>query len=165
MLLKPALHPFLAVQASFTLTFKMYRMKTIIMGILFLIIRNSICNAQIAGDLKPGQLVEGAKVVVDILKLLRKNEKIDYESGISKTKVFCNYCIYNSDSIKAIRVTLISKLPGQGDTLQLVIKKLGKECSLQIPCGVYNCKIQSLDNVTISWGDVFIDAKTFQHQL
>jgi hypothetical protein len=137
-------------------------MKTIIMGILFLIIHSSICNAQNAGDLKPSQLVEGARVVVDILKLLRKSEKLDYENGISKTKVLCNYCIYNSDSVKTIRVTLISKFPGQGDTLQLVIKKLGKECSLQIPCGVYNCKIQSLDNVTISWGDVFIDAKTFQ---
>lgn len=125
----------------------------------------SICNAQTSGDLKPSQLVEGARVVVDILKLLRKNERLDYESGVPKTKVFCNYCIYNSDTSKAIKVTLISKLPGQGDTLQLVIKKLGKECSLQIPCGVYNCKIQSLDNVTISWGDIFIDAKIFQQKL
>jgi len=138
-------------------------MKIFCTGILFLILSNTLCNAQNPSELKSIQLVEGAKVVVDILKLLHKNEKLQYENGVPKTKLLCNYCIYNSDSLKPIKVTLISKLPGQGDTLQLVIKKLEKECSLQILCGVYNCKIQTLENVTISWGDVLIDAKTFHY--
>jgi hypothetical protein len=103
--------------------------------------------------------IEGARVVIDILQLFKKNNP-QRSSPPSKTNGnLCNFCLCNSDSTQKIKVTLTAKNTGLEEVMQLVIKPKDKECSLQIKCGVYNCKIEALDNTIISWGDILINEK------
>jgi hypothetical protein len=103
--------------------------------------------------------IEGARVVIDILQLFKRNNP-QRSSLPSKTKGnLCNFCLYNSDSSQKIKVTLTAKNTGLEEVMQLVVKPKDKECSLQIKCGVYNCKIEALDNTIISWGDILINEK------
>lgn len=105
------------------------------------------------------QYLEGARLVIDILQLFKKSNVIPVNIRQQKNGGFCNFCLYNSDTVQKIKVTLISKNIQQVDPIILVIKPIQKECSFQIQCGIYNCKIEAIDEKIISWGDIFINEK------
>lgn len=106
------------------------------------------------------QYIEGAKVVIDILQLLKKTPSSKLAPQKENLKgSYCNFCLFNSDSTQKIKVTITSKNLPLADTSIMVIRPREKECSLQIRCGIYNCKIQSLEEKLISWGDILINEK------
>jgi hypothetical protein len=125
--------------------------------------KQSICQLPATYGQQPTtQYIEGARLVIDILQLFKKNKP---ESAMSQKPYkgnFCNFCLFNSDSTQKIKITLFARnLPG-ADTITMVIQPHNKECSLQIKCGVYNCKVEALDERVISWGDIFINEKEVQ---
>jgi hypothetical protein len=65
----------------------------------------------------------------------------------------------NSDSLQKIKVVLSARSQPGGEAHTLVIKPGQQECSLQIPCGIYNCRVESADEKVISWGDIHINEK------
>lgn len=103
--------------------------------------------------------LEGARLVIDVLQLFKKTKGIKSESRFLTGEEICNYCLYNSDSSHSIKVVLLSKNPDTRDTITMVIPPKNMECSLQIKCGVYNCRIESMDQKIISWGDILINEK------
>ncbi len=116
-------------------------------------------------DSRPTQYLEGARLVVDILKLFRA----DSQAGQRRTrpekaaqKQSCDFCLVNSDSANKIKVMLVNRQVADADTLYLVIGPGEKACSLQISCGVYNCKIQYAWDEIISWGDIYIQSRLVQ---
>lgn len=127
--------------------------------ISLLIIQN--CFTQTVKD-KNNQYLESARLVIDILQLFRKknSSKTTVYQENNKENKTCNFCLLNSDSLQKIRVFLIAK--NSLDTLMMVIRSKEKECSLQIKCGIYNCKIEGMDNSIISWGDIYIDENFFE---
>ncbi len=110
---------------------------------------------------RTGQYIESARMVIDILKLLKGNKPAAVPKNLQQDNknTVCNFCFYNSDSLQVIRVTLCEKHGSSLDTSIMVIKSLGRECSLQIRCGVYNCKIENQRNEIISWGDILVNEK------
>jgi hypothetical protein len=103
--------------------------------------------------------IESARVVIDILQLFKRNPAARGSISEKSKGSTCNFCLFNSDSTQKIKVTLTTKNTTPEETMMLVIKPKDKECSLQIKCGVYNCKIETLDNTIISWGDILINEK------
>jgi hypothetical protein len=103
--------------------------------------------------------LEGARLVIDVLQLFKKNNRTKSETRYPGGEGICNYCLYNSDSNQSIKVVLLSKNPDTRDTITMVIPPKNMECSLQINCGVYNCRIESMDQKVISWGDILINEK------
>ena len=134
-------------------------MRRIIALAVFLFSFNS-AMPQVITENKTNPYIDGAKVIVDILHLFKKGGGVGSNTSQStNTNNTCNFCIYNSDSLQSLKITLVSKNQQFGDTLRMVVKRLNKECSLRINCGVYNCKIEFMDNRIISWGDVLINEK------
>ena len=126
---------------------------------------NLSAQAQINTDNRTNaQYIEGAKLVIDILKLFKSENKQRKEISTQKNDALsnaCDFCLYNSDSLNKIKVTLIARETHNPDTIFLVIRSRDKACSLRIKCGVYNCKIQTAWDDVISWGDVYINEKSF----
>lgn len=116
-------------------------------------------------DNRPTQYLEGARLVVDILKLFRSETQAGPRRPRPERtngKQACDFCLVNSDSTQKINVSLTNRqIPG-ADTIYLVIGPGEKACSLQIACGVYNCKIQYPWAEVISWGDIYIQSKLVQ---
>jgi hypothetical protein len=102
------------------------------------------------------QYIEGAKVVVDVLNLFKKQKTTTHTQNNNGEK--CNYCLYNSDTVNKIKVKLIYK-EAPTDTLDMILKPNSKECSLGIKCGIYSCTIFDAQNNIINKGDIFIDDK------
>ena len=107
----------------------------------------------------PNQYIEGAKLVIDILQLFKKDNSRRSSLSASSRGGLCNFCIMNSDSLQKIKVVLSARSQTGVDAHTLVIKPGQQECSLQIPCGIYNCRVESVDEKVISWGDIHINEK------
>lgn len=114
---------------------------------------------------RPTQYLEGARLVIDILKLFKqeqgsstRNQRQERHSD----KQRCDFCLVNSDTVNKIKVTLVPRSPIAADTAFLVIGAGEKACSLQLTCGVYNCKIQFAWDEVISWGDIYVQSKLVQ---
>ncbi len=132
-------------------------------AILFLLTFFSCVSCAIGQQIASGtpplanQYIEGAKLVIDILQLFKRdNGRRTGGSGTGKG-IFCNFCIYNSDSLQKIKVVLASRAVQGAAAHTLVIKPGQQECSLQIPCGIYNCRVESADEKIISWGDIHVN--------
>lgn len=132
-------------------------------GLLLLVMGNM--NGRLMAQQTPNNAtnmlpyLEGARLVIDVLQLFKKSKGIKSETRYSSGEAVCSYCLYNSDSLQAIKVVLLSKNPDTRDTITMVIPPKNMECSLQINCGVYNCRIESMDQKIISWGDILINEK------
>jgi len=129
---------------------------------VFFCVGSKVFSQVIGGNNQPffsNQYIEGAKVVIDILQLFKKNKVERNGSQNTYSGNYCNFCLFNSDSTQKIKVTLTSKNLPIVDSMIMVIKPVNRECSLQIKCGVYNCKIVSMDEKIISWGDILINEK------
>lgn len=116
-------------------------------------------------DPRPTQYLEGARLVVDILKLFRSETHTPPRRSRqekSAGKQACDFCLVNSDSTNKIKVSLVNRQVPNADTIYLVIGPGEKACSLQITCGVYNCKIQFPWDEIISWGDIYVQSKLVQ---
>jgi hypothetical protein len=120
-----------------------------------------ICQAQVTGSTNTtgAQYIEGARLVIDILQLFKKSNVTPFTARQQKRGSLCNFCLFNSDTTQRIKVTLVSKNIIILDPIILVIKPNQKECSFQIQCGIYNCKVEGIDEKVISWGDIYINEK------
>jgi hypothetical protein len=105
------------------------------------------------------QYIEGARLVIDILQLFKKETPRRNALPPATRGALCNFCLFNSDSLYKIRVTLCSRNGPDGLTHTLVVGPRQQECSLQIPCGIYNCKVETPEEKIISWGDIHINEK------
>lgn len=133
--------------------------KLVLFLLIFLSCQTSACGQQAGTGAAPlsNQYIEGAKLVIDILQLFKKDN--GRRAGINGTARggLCNFCIYNSDSLQKIKVVLSSRSVQAFGPHTLVIKPGQQECSLQIPCGIYNCRVESTDEKIISWGDIHVN--------
>lgn len=134
-------------------------MKNFIFGCLCFFIRFESVAQVTVGTTTSSQYIEGARLVIDILQLFKKSGVIKSPTRVQRVGNFCNFCLYNSDTSQKIKVTLMEKNTSISESIILVIKSNQKECSLQIQCGIYNCKIEGLDEKVISWGDIYINEK------
>ena len=135
-------------------------MKCLITTSVLFLYYTGIAQVNIGNITSPAsQYIEGARVVIDIIQLFKKNPVgKPRPKGYYKSEL-CNFCIHNSDSIQKIKVTLVYKEIQYSEPSVLVIQPAKKECSLQMKCGIYNCKVETLDEKVISWGDLFINEK------
>jgi hypothetical protein len=140
-------------------------MKAFLLSVIFILAFHFFSQGQVIGyppdQSRTGQYIEGAKVFIDILKLFKSNKPAQPPKNLQQDSknANCNFCIYNSDSLQATKVTLCEKQGYPRDTTVMVVKSLGRECALQIRCGVYNCRIENQQNMVISWGDILINEK------
>lgn len=127
--------------------------------LIFLCCLTSASGQQAGSGAPPlaNQYIEGAKLVIDILQLFKKDNGRRTGGNGAGRATLCNFCIYNSDSLQKIKVVLASRsVQGLGPHT-LVIKPGQQECSLQIPCGIYNCRVETSDEKIISWGDIHVN--------
>ena len=131
----------------------------ILWGVLCLT-EKAVCQVPLINSpTKGNQYIEGARLVIDILQLFKKNSAGKAVNPQQNLGAYCNFCLFNSDSTQKIKVTLRAKNVPAAEPLILVIKPKNKECSLQIQCGIYNCKIETPEEKIISWGDILINEK------
>ena len=142
------------------------RKPRLILGLVWLFLAQSTYGQPANNpDARPTQYLEGARLVVDILKLFRsETHPANRRARSAKpgNKQACDFCLVNSDSTNKIKVSLVHRLVPDADTVYLVIGPGEKACSLQITCGVYNCKIQYPWEEVISWGDIYIQSSLVQ---
>lgn len=137
--------------------------KLFILLLLFLPAKKTVAQLPLTYGQPPAtQYIEGARLVIDILQLFKKNKPENAVARNTYKGNYCNFCLLNSDSTQKIKVTLLARNLPANDTITMVIKPRDKECSLQTKCGVYNCKIETIDERVISWGDIFINEKQIQ---
>lgn len=105
------------------------------------------------------QYLEGARLVVDILQLFKKESTGWHDKSPVSVSRNCNCCFYNSDSLRSIKVTLIPKFQTAADTVVLQIRQRERECGLQMNCGIYHCRVETDAGIVISRGDIRINEK------
>lgn len=116
-------------------------------------------RAQTPAATGASQYLEGARLVVDILQLFKKESTGLHDKSPVSVSRNCNCCFYNSDSVRSIKVTLIPKFQPITDTVVLQIRQRERECGLQMGCGIYHCRVETDAGAVISRGDIRINEK------
>lgn len=123
-------------------------MKSVVTGVC-LVLSVSILNGQ--SDKGADQVIEGGKVVVELIKALRiKNEK---NPGCKDN--YADLCIANEATI-TIHVSLLQRTTGE--KREMVIQSHMRECTLQITKGVWTYDLRTSENPQpIRKGDLLIE--------
>jgi len=126
-------------------------MKTVAVG-LCLVLSFLKVNAQ--SEKPANQVIEGGKVVVELIKALRGKKEIDKNPGCKDS--FADLCVLNESST-AISVSLVHRL--SNEKREMVIQPRLQECCLRIVQGVwtYDLRVYS-SSQSIRKGDVLIEA-------
>ncbi|MDB5201837.1 MAG: hypothetical protein JWQ27_1246 [Ferruginibacter sp.] len=127
-------------------------------GIFFALLfpANVAAQSPLPEGTKAVQYIEGAKLVIDVLKLFRQNKPPATSLAAGKNSGFCSFCVFNSDTTNTIKVMLVEKVVPATAAIFLIIKPSARECLLRINCGIYNCRVESLKGEVISWGDISV---------
>lgn len=118
-------------------------MERLILLLLFLSV-NTVCFGQ---EAKSKQVVEGVKAIVDIVTLVKGgNQKENCVGG-------SDICFENKTG-SPVEITLLHR-ERKADGFTLTIPSSKTMCKLEIPSGIYECKVTLLDTGDIlSSGDL-----------
>lgn len=134
-------------------------MKRLARGWFLFLFFSVTARAQSSVSTGSNQYLEGARLVVDILQLFKKELPGRPNKSPESVSKNCNCCFYNSDSLRSIKVTLITKFQPVADTVILQIRQRERECGLQIGCGIYHCRVETDAGLVLSRGDIRINEK------
>jgi len=126
-------------------------MKTIAVSLCLVL----FCFARTEGQTKntTDQVIEGGKVVVELIKVLTGKKDLEKNPGCRGT--YADLCVVN-ETPGSIAVVLRQR--NNDDEREMVILPAMRECSLQIPVGVWNYDLRpGNSNQSIRKGDLLIE--------
>jgi hypothetical protein len=125
-------------------------MKTVAAG-LYLVI--SFLNVNAQTDKATGQVIEGGKVVVELIKALKGNRDQEKSSGCKG--MHADLCAVNESS-STISVVLVHRV--SNERREMVIQPQMNECCLHISEGVWTYDLRNNVNLqSIRKGDLLIE--------
>ena len=126
-------------------------MKAVAVG-LYLVLSSITLNGQT--DKAAEHVIEGGKVVVELIKALSTKKDMNNNSGCKKT--YADLCIMNESN-----TSLIASIQHRatGEKREMVIQPKSKECSLHVQIGVWTYDLRIQDNIyPIRKGDILIES-------
>ncbi len=126
-------------------------MKTIAISLCLLFICANKSLSQ--SNTTAGNVIEGGKVVVELLKALAGKKDLEKNAGCKGT--YADLCVVN-ESLNSIIVELQRAMPEEKK--EMVILPSTKECCLQIPVGVWTYDLRLSPALpSIRKGDILIE--------
>ncbi len=114
-----------------------------------------ICGDKIVSQTNSatGNVIEGGKVVVELIKALTGKKDLEKNAGCKGT--YADLCVVN-ESLNSITVELQRAKPEE--KREMVILPSTKECCLQIPVGVWTYDLRVSNTLpSIRRGDILIE--------
>ena len=103
---------------------------------------------------KAAHVIEGGKVVVELIKVLAAKKDLDRNPGCKNT--YASVCIVNESSVP-LMATLQHRITGE--KREMVIQPKTKECSLQAAIGVWTYDLHVPTSIySIRKGDILIES-------
>ncbi len=130
--------------------FNQLKMKTIALSLCFVV---CFCNAKGQSKKPVDQIIEGGKVVVELIKAIRG--KKDLEKGLDCQCKCSDFCITNEGPF-SISASLQHR--STKEKRELVILPHMRECCLQVEVGVWTYDLQMTgSSQSIRKGDILIE--------
>jgi hypothetical protein len=125
-------------------------MKTVAVGVCLVL---SFLNVNAQSEKPANQVIEGGKVVVELIKVLRGKKDIEKSSGCKGS--YADLCVLNESST-AISVSLVHR--GTNERREMIIQPHMQECCLQVAQGVWTYDLRiNTNSQSIRKGDVLIE--------
>lgn len=110
-------------------------------------------SGQSASNTKTNEVIEGGKLVVELIKVLGNKKEHETDTGCKNT--FADLCIENQTK-GSLSVTLLHR--STGETRDIVVQAAGKECFLQARIGVWTYDLKQTGSlISIRKGDLLIE--------
>ena len=107
-------------------------MKTILIVLICCISFTSESRSQSQASTTTNNVIEGGKLVVELIKAINAKKDQDHNSGCKDS--YADLCIENQ-VMDTLTVSLLHR--GSGETREVIILPGGKECCLQAKSGVW----------------------------
>jgi hypothetical protein len=118
---------------------------------MFLVLIGNLIHAQSRTPVE--QAVEGGKVLVELIKVFSSEKDDDADTGCRGR--YADLCVANARDT-SLTVSIMHR--GTDEKRELVIARDGKECSLQLPIGVWTYDLKlSGTAASIRKGDLLIE--------
>ena len=125
-------------------------MKTVAVGVCLVL---SFLNVNAQSEKPANQVIEGGKVVVELIKALRGKKDTDKSSGCKGS--YADLCVLNESST-AISVILMHR--GSNEKREMIIQPRMQECCLQAAQGVWTYDLRiNTNSQSIRKGDLLIE--------
>ena len=100
------------------------------------------------------QVIEGGKLVVELIKAISSKKETDRDPGCKNT--YADLCVINQSN-RSLTISLLYR--STGESREMVVLPEGKECCLQAKVGVwtYDLKVPG-SPLSLRKGDVLIEA-------
>src|SRR5688572_14158682 len=126
-------------------------MKSVAIG-LCLVLSSFHLNGQT--DKTTQQVIEGGKVVVELIKAITAKKDLEKNPGCKNT--YANVCIVNESGMPLL-ATLLHRITGE--KREMVIQPKTKECCLQAAIGVWTYDLRVPESLySIRKGDILIES-------
>ncbi|HLF62329.1 MAG TPA: hypothetical protein VI603_01150 [Saprospiraceae bacterium] len=130
-------------------------MKKCQLGFIVMITGCLVVQAQskTASDQVVDQLVEGGKVLVELIKVIGSDKGKDEDAGCKDR--YADLCITNA---RDTSLTIAMTHRTSEEHRELIIAEAGEECSLQLPVGVWTYDLKVTGSMTsMRKGDLLIE--------
>ncbi|HEX5113508.1 MAG TPA: hypothetical protein VFV79_11705 [Saprospiraceae bacterium] len=107
-------------------------MKTILIVLICCISFTSESRSQSQASITPNNVIEGGKLVVELIKAINAKKDQDHNTGCKDS--YADLCIENQ-ATDTLTVSLLHR--SSGEIREIVILPGGKECCLQAKVGVW----------------------------
>lgn len=125
-------------------------MKSVVVGLCLVF---SFLNVNAQSEKPASQVIEGGKVVIELIKALRTKKDTEKNPGCKGS--YADFCILNESS-SAITVSLIHR--NSGEKREMIIQPRMSECCLQAARGVWTYDLRILtSSQSIRKGDLLIE--------
>ena len=128
-------------------------MKTILIVLICCISFTSESRSQSQASSTTNHVIEGGKLVVELIKAINARKDQDHNSGCKDS--YADLCIENQ-VMDTLTVSLLHR--GSGETREVIILPGGKECCLQAKAGVWTYDLKIPGHVlSIRKGDLKLE--------